>query len=75
VEEYRRLQQELGFDGSQAVYLRVGNTKVLVMGPNDTGKVQLNTPAVLKIQAKPKKGEKYRVNGELGYSYHFTNAK
>lgn len=75
VEEYRRMQQELGFDGSQAVYLRVGNTKVLVMGPNDTGKVQLNTPAVLKIQSKPKKGEKYRVNGELGYSYHFTNAK
>lgn len=75
VEEYRRLQQELGFDGSQVVYLRVGDTKVLVMGDNDTGKVQLNTPAVLKIQAKPKKGEQYRVNGELGYSYQFTNAK
>lgn len=75
VEEYRRLQQELGFDGSQVVYLRVGNTKVLVMGANNTGKVQLNTPAVLKIQAKPKKGEQYRVNGELGYSYQFTNAK
>ena len=77
VEEYRRLQQELGFDGSQVVYLRVGDTKVLVMGPNDTGKVQLNTPAVLKIQAKPnsKKGEQYRVSGELGYSYQFTNAK
>ena len=77
VEEYRRLQQELGFDGSQVVYLRVGDTKVLVMGHNDTGKVQLNTPAVLKIQAKPnsKKGEQYRVSGELGYSYQFTNAK
>ena len=77
VEEYRRLQQELGFDGSQVVYLRVGDTKVLVMGHNDTGKVQLNTPAVLKIQAKPnsKKGEQYRVSGELGYFYQFTNAK
>lgn len=77
VEEYRRLQQELGFDGSQVVYLRVGDTKVLVMGHNDTGKVQLNTPAVLKIQARPnaKKGEKWRVNGQLGYSCQFTNAK
>lgn len=77
VEEYHRLQQELGYDGTQLVYLRVGNTKVLVVGTNDTGKIQLNTPAVLKIQAKPnaKKGEKWRVNGQLGYSYQFTNAK
>lgn len=77
VEEYHRLQQELGYDGTQLVYLRVGSSKVLVVGTNSTGKIQLNTPAVLKIQAKPnsKKGEKYRVNGELGYSYQFTNAK
>ena len=77
VEEYHRLQQELGYDGTQLVYLRVGNSKVMVVGTNSTGKIQLNTPAVLKIQAKPnsKKGEKYRVNGELGYSYQFTNAK
>ncbi len=77
VEEYRRLQQELGYDGTQLVYLRVGNCKVLVVGTNDTGKIQLNTPAVMKIQARPnaKKGEKWRVNGQLGYSYQFTNAK
>lgn len=77
VEEYHRLQQELGYDGTQLVYLRVGNSKVLVVGTNDTGKIQLNTPAVMKIQARPnaKKGEKWRVNGQLGYSYQFTNAK
>ena len=77
VEEYQRLQQELGYDGTQLVYLRVGNSKVLVVGTNDTGKIQLNTPAVMKIQARPnaKKGEKWRVNGQLGYSYQFTNAK
>lgn len=77
VEEYRRLQQELGYDGTQLVYMRVGNSKVLVVGTNDTGKIQLNTPAVMKIQARPnaKKGEKWRVNGQLGYSYQFTNAK
>lgn len=77
VAEYRRLQEELGFDGSQLVYLRVGNSKVLVVGVNDSGQIKLNTPAVLKIQGKPnaKKGERYRVSGKLGYSYQFTNAR
>lgn len=77
VEEYQRLQQELGYDGTQLVYLRVGNSKVLVVGTNATGKIQLNTPAVLKIQGKPntRKGEKWRVNGRLGFSYFFANAR
>lgn len=74
VAEYERLRDELGYDGSQLVYIRVGSTKVLVAGTNDTERIQLNTPAVMKIQPRPnqRRNERWRTRGDLGYSYVFS---
>lgn len=74
-EEYRKLVDELGYDeDTHLVYLMVGGAKVFVVGPNDGQTIRLNSPAVMKIQKKPKKGEDWAVNGELGYYYQFRTA-
>jgi len=70
-EEYRRLVDELGWDGSQDVYLQVQGAKIQVVGTNRKGCVELNAPAALKVQKKPKKGESLRLQGDLGFSYVF----
>lgn len=77
VAEYERLRDELGYDGSQMVYIRVGSTKVLVVGTNDTERIQLNTPAVMKIQPRPsqRRNERWRTRGDLGYSYVFSSTE
>lgn len=77
VAEYERLRDELGYDGSQMVYIRVGSTKVLVAGTNDTERIQLNTPAVMKIQPRPsqRRNERWRTRGDLGYSYVFSSTE
>lgn len=77
VAEYERLRDELGYDGSQLVYIRVGSTKVLVAGTNDTERIQLNTPAVMKIQPRPnqRRNERWRTRGDLGYSYVFSSTE
>lgn len=70
-EEYHRLVDELGWDGSQDVYLQVQGAKIQVVGTNRKGRVELNAPAALKVQKKPKKGESLRLQGDLGFSYVF----
>lgn len=72
-EEYRRLVEELGWDGSQDVYLRVAGASIQVVGANRRKRLELNAPAVLKVQKRPntKRGEKWKLQGDLGYSYIF----
>lgn len=71
--QHRELVEKLGFDGSQVVYLQINGSKIRVDGVNKSGRIELNTPAVCKIQKKPnaKKGERWGYSGQLGYSYHF----
>jgi len=71
--QHRELVEALGFDGSQVVYLQINGSKIRVDGVNKSGHIELNTPAVCKIQKKPnaKKGERWSYSGQLGYSYHF----
>ena len=71
--EYKRLVEELGFDGTQQVYVQVEGGRIQVVGVSKSGKVELNSPAVAKVQKKPnaKKGERWKTGGELGYSYYF----
>lgn len=75
--EYERLRNELGYDGSQMVYIRVGNAKVLVTDVNDSDHIQLNTAAVMKIQPRPsaRRNERWRTRGDLGYSYVFSSTE
>ena len=77
--EYKRLVEELGYDGSQSVYVQVEGARIMVTGCSESGKVELNTPAVAKVQKKPnaKRGERWKTGGVLGYSYYFkaTEAK
>lgn len=70
--EYRRLVEELGYDGTQDVSIMAGGKKIRVVGTSKDNRIHLNTQAVFAIQAKPKKGEHYRTSGsKLGYSYYF----
>ena len=77
--ENKRLVEELGYDGSQDVYLQMNGVRVQVVGISKSGKVELNSTAVSKIQQRPnrKKGETWKRSGELGFSYYFktTEAK
>ncbi len=75
--EYNRLQSQLGFDGSQLVYLQVNGARILVTGVSSNGKLQLNSPAVAKVQEKPnsKKGESWKTNGSLEFSYYFKSTE
>ncbi len=75
--EYQRLHDELGFDGSQLVYVQVNGAKVLVTGVSKSGKIELNAPAVAKIQKKPnrKKGERWKTDGRIEYSYYFKSTE
>lgn len=72
-EEYRRLVEELGWDGSQDVYLHVAGASIQVVGANRRGRLELNAPAVFKVQKRPnaRRGEKWKLQGDLGYSYIF----
>ncbi len=74
-DEYKRLVEELGYDGSQVVYVQVDGAKIQVTGTNKRGRMELNTAAVAKVQKKPnvKKGETWKYRGNLGYSYYFKN--
>ena len=74
-EEYKRLVEELGYDGTQVVYVQVQGAKIQVTGANKQGRMLLNTAAVAKVQKKPnvKKGERWKYEGNLGYSYYFKN--
>lgn len=71
--EYKRLLSELGFDGSQNVYIRLNGASVLVTGVNNKNHIQLNTPAAISFQPKPnrKRNECYRTSGNLTFSYSF----
>lgn len=73
--EYKRLVEELGYDGTQVVYVQVAGAKLQVTGANNQGRMLLNTAAVAKVQKKPnaKKGERWKYEGNLGYSYYFKN--
>ncbi len=75
--EYRRLHDELGFDGSQVVYVQVNGARVLVTGVSKSGRLELNAPAVAKVQKKPnaKKGERWKTSGRLGFSYYFRSTE
>lgn len=76
-DEYKRLQEELGFDGSQLVYVQVNGARVLVTGVSRSGKLELNAPAVAKVQKKPnaRKGERWKTSGNLGFSYYFKSTE
>lgn len=73
--EYKRLVEELGYDGTQVVYVQVQGAKIQVTGANKQGRMLLNAAAVAKVQKKPnaKKGERWKYEGSLGYSYYFKN--
>lgn len=75
--EYKRLVEELGYDGSQQVYVQVNGARIQVVGKSKSGKVELNAPAVAKVQKKPnsKKGERWKTGGSLGYSYYFKSTE
>lgn len=75
--EYRRLHDELGFDGSQVVYVQVNGARVLVTGVSKSGRLELNAPAVAKVQKKPnsRKGESWKTRGRLGFSYYFRSVE
>lgn len=75
--EYRRLHDELGFDGSQMVYVQVNGARVLVTGVSKSGRLELNSPAVAKVQKKPnsRKGESWKTSGRLGFSYYFRSVE
>lgn len=75
--EYRRLHDELGFDGSQVVYVQVNGARVLVTGVSKSGRLELNAPAVAKVQKKPnsRKGERWKTRGRLGFSYYFRSVE
>lgn len=76
-EDYRELVENLGYDGTQEIYLRVNGGSVQVVGTNKSGRIELNTPAALKVQKKPnkKRGETWRLKGSLGYSYQLRNVR
>ena len=76
-EEYERLQSELGFDGSQLVYVQVNGARVQVTGVSGSGRLELNAPAVAKVQKRPntRRGERWRTGGRLGFSYYFRSAE
>lgn len=69
--EMERLVRELGLEEGHAVYLKCNGKKILVTGENAGNRVELNAAAAQVIQPKPKKGQKYLLSGELGYSYEF----
>ena len=69
--EMERLVRELGLEEGHAVYLKCNGKKILVTGENAGSRVELNAAAAQVIQQKPKKGQKYLLSGELGYSYEF----
>lgn len=75
--EYKRLHDELGFDGSQLVYVQVNGAKLLVTGVSKSGRLELNAPAVAKVQKRPnsRKGERWKTRGKLGYSYYFKSTE
>ncbi|MBR2314145.1 MAG: hypothetical protein IKA55_04730 [Akkermansia sp.] len=75
--EYKRLVEELGYDGSQQVYVQVNGARIQVVGVSKSGKVELNAPAAAKVQKKPnsKKGERWKTGGSLGYSYYFKSTE
>ncbi len=75
--EARHLVEELGYDGSQDVYLQLNGVRVQIIGISKSGKIELNSTAVAKIQKRPnrKKGETWKTGGELGYSYHFKTSE
>lgn len=75
--EYRRLHDELGFDGSQMVYVQVNGARVLVTGVSKSGRLELNSPAVAKVQRTPnaRKGERWKTSGRLGFSYYFRSVE
>ena len=75
--EYKRLVEELGYDGSQQVYVQVDGARIQVVGVSKSGKVELNAPAAAKVQKKPnsKKGERWKTGGSLGYSYYFKSTE
>lgn len=67
--EWDALVEELGYDGSTNVYVRLGSRKVLVTGYHEGTGLRLNTPAAMLLQDKKKKV--LHVSGELGFSYSF----
>lgn len=69
--EMERLVRELGLEEGHVVYLKCNGKKILVTGENAGNKVELNAAAAQVIQPKPKKGQKYQLDGEIGYSYEF----
>ncbi len=69
--EMERLVRELGLEEGHAVYLKCNGKRILVTGENAGSRVELNAAAAQVIQPKPKKGQKYLLSGELGYSYEF----
>lgn len=75
--EYKRLVEELGFDGSQTVYVQVNGARIMVNGRSESGKIELNAPAVAKVQKKPnsKRGERWKTDGNLGFSYYFRSVE
>lgn len=76
-EDYRELVKNLGYDGTQEVYLRINGGSLQVVGTNKSGRIELNTPAALKVQRKPntKRGEQWRLTGSLGYSYQLKTIR
>lgn len=69
--EMERLVRELGMEEGHVVYLKCNGKKIMVVGENAGNRVELNASAVQSIQAKPKKGQKYLLDGDMGYSYEF----
>lgn len=69
-DQYNALFAEYGVDPRKhRVFLTVNGKNVWVEGKNDKGIVELNTPAVLLVTGKPKKGQDVRYKGIMHASY------
>ncbi len=74
-EEYGRLMDELGMEDEHVPYMVCNGKKVMVVGYHQGGKVRLNGPAVQAVYGRPKKGQSWPLQGELGYHYEFKKSK
>ena len=74
-EEYGRLMGELGLEDEHVPYMVCNGKKIMVVGYNQSGKVRLNGPAVQAVYGRPKKGQSWQLQGELGYHYEFKKRK
>lgn len=65
---------DLGFDAeTQTAFIKINGKPVQIVGTCQGDEIMMNSTAILKIQPKPKKGEKYKKHGSVQYSYEFKS--